>query len=250
MGGGRPCRPAARPQGDRLGGDQVSDIKLFRLGPDGITELPGEAVQVEKSLQTLFERNLDALLGVRFLASEHSTGPVHGGRIDTLGLDEDGSPVIIEYKRAVNENVINQGPLYLDWLLDHRGDFELLVQKRLGAEAAERIDWAGPRLLCIAGDFTRYDEYAVKQIARTIELLRYRRFGDDLLMIELVHAPTPARPSPIPANVEPRRPAAVGSGDEADPYTSHRIAYRIAQAAGPLRDLSDAVSRRHLTSRR
>jgi RecB family endonuclease NucS len=93
----------------------VSDIKLFRLDPAGITELPGEAVQVEKSLQTLFERDLDALLGVRFLASEHSTGPVHGGRIDTLGLDEDGSPVIIEYKRAVNETVINQGLFYLDW---------------------------------------------------------------------------------------------------------------------------------------
>src|SRR3954466_7101905 len=32
----------------RHGGDQVSDIKLFRLDPAGITELPGEAVQVEK----------------------------------------------------------------------------------------------------------------------------------------------------------------------------------------------------------
>src|SRR3954453_11029598 len=250
--GGVLAQPA-RPRlvaGPRYGGDQVSDIKLFRLDPAGITELPGEAVQVEKSLQTLFERNLDALLGVRVLASEHSTGPVHGGRIDTLGLDEDGSPVIIEYKRSVNETVINQGLFYLDWLLDHRGDFELLVQKRLGAEAAERIDWAGPRLLCIAGDFTRYDEHAVKQIARNIELLRYRRFGDDLLMIELVHAPTLARPSPIPVNAEPRRSAAIGPGDGADPYTSHRIAHRIAQAPAPLRDLYDAVSRRHLTSRR
>jgi RecB family endonuclease NucS len=56
---------------------------------------------------------------VRFLASEHATGRVHGGRIDTLGLDENHAPVIIEYKRAINENVINQGLFYLDWLLDH-----------------------------------------------------------------------------------------------------------------------------------
>jgi hypothetical protein len=34
--------------------------------------------------------------------------------------------------------------------------------------------------LCIAGDFTRYDEYAVLQIPRNIELLRYRRYGGDL----------------------------------------------------------------------
>ncbi len=170
----------------------MSDIKLFRLG-EVVTELQGEAIQVEKSLQKLFEGNLEALLGVRFLASEYSTGPAHGGRIDTLGLDEDGSPVIIEYKRSVNENVVNQGLFYLDWLLDHRKEFQWLAMERLGHEAAKAVDWSAPRLLCIAGDFTRYDEHAVKQIARNIELLRYRRFGTDLLMIELVHAPKQVR---------------------------------------------------------
>ena len=46
------------------------------------------------------------------------------------------------------------------------------------------------RLLCIAGDFTRYDEHAVQQINRNIELIRYRRYGDELLLFELVNAPT------------------------------------------------------------
>ncbi len=57
----------------------MSDIKLFRLDTDQPSELTGHAVQVEKSLQQLFESNLEVLLGIRFLASEHSTGPVHGG---------------------------------------------------------------------------------------------------------------------------------------------------------------------------
>ena len=35
---------------------------------------------------------------------------------------------------------------------------------------------------------TRYDEYAVLQIPRNIELLRYRRYGRDLLLLELVRA--------------------------------------------------------------
>jgi hypothetical protein len=48
--------------------------------------------------------------------------------------------VIIEYKRALNENVINQGFYYLDWLIDHKGEFTLLVMKRLGASVAERIE--------------------------------------------------------------------------------------------------------------
>jgi predicted transport protein len=72
--------------------------------------------------------------------------------------------------------------------MDHQGEFTLQVLRRLGQEYADNIDWSGPRLLCIAGDFTRYDEYAVLQIPRNIELLRYRRYGGDLLLLELVRA--------------------------------------------------------------
>ena len=166
----------------------MSDIKLFKLNGDSVTELEGRSVSVEKSLQELIERNLEVFLGVRFLASEYSTGQVHRGRIDTLGIDENGCPVIIEYKRSTNENVINQGLFYLDWLLDHKGEFELLVTKQLDQKAAKNIEWSTPRLLCIAGGFTRYDEHAVQQISRNIELIRYNRFGGDLLLFELVNA--------------------------------------------------------------
>src|SRR6478735_8770835 len=87
----------------------MSDIKLFRTSPGSVSELAGHSAQVEKSLQVLFEAHLEDFLGIRFLASEYSTGPVHGGRIDTLGLDENGSPVIVEYKRGTDAGVINQG---------------------------------------------------------------------------------------------------------------------------------------------
>lgn len=65
----------------------MSDIKLFRLEAGKATELAGDASDLEKPLQTLIEANLDTLLGIRFLASEYSTGKTHGGRIDSLGLD-------------------------------------------------------------------------------------------------------------------------------------------------------------------
>ena len=215
----------------------MSDVKLFAVRPDGVSELAPAFVQIEKSLQTLFEQNLESLLGIRFLASEYSTGPIHGGRIDSLGVDEDGSPVIIEYKRTINENVINQGLYYLDWLMDHRKDFQWLVLERLGQEAAEKIDWSGPRLLCIAGDFTRYDEHAVKQINRNIELLRYRRFADDLLMIELVHAPRGFRTTSPSVIAEKHDDAA-----DSDPYLSQRIAYRMQSASPALRDLFISIN--------
>ena len=90
----------------------MSDIKLFQLGGTSLTELASSSSPLEKTLQTLFEKNLETLLGVRFLASEYTT--TNGGRMDTLGVDENGYPVIIEYKRDRNENIINQGLFYLD----------------------------------------------------------------------------------------------------------------------------------------
>lgn len=219
----------------------MSDLKLFKIDHDRVGELAGEALQVEKSLQLLFEANLEPLLGIRFLATEHLTGPVHGGRIDTLGLDEDDCPVILEYKRAVNENVINQGLFYLDWLLDHRKEFQWLVMEKLGAEIAGKVDWGAPRLVCIAGDFTRYDQHAVKQIARNIELIRYRRFDGGLLMLELVHAPKQARASAAASPAEAAPPSPSAEAAHEDPYISSRIDYRLARADPALRDLFEAV---------
>lgn len=166
----------------------MSDIQLFRLAPGNAVELPGRAAAVEKHLQALIEAQMPAFLGVRFLASEYATGKTHKGRIDSLGLDENGCPVIVEYKRHSNENVINQGLFYLDWLLDHQAEFRWLVMEKLGKEVADAIDWGGTRLLCIAADFTRYDQHAVQQIPRNIELLRYKLFADDLLLLELVNS--------------------------------------------------------------
>ena len=66
----------------------LGDIKLFKLGTESVTELKGQSVSVEKSLQEIMEQHLETFLGVRFLASEYTTGKKHAGRIDTLGIDE------------------------------------------------------------------------------------------------------------------------------------------------------------------
>ncbi len=129
----------------------TNELKALQLKPSGFSK--------ERDLQKLFENNLEAILGVRFVAHEYSTGDRQRGRIDTLGLDQDGSPVIIEYKKANNENVINQGLFYLDWLVDHKGDYAMAVQKALGKEV--EIDWSKPRLILIAKSFSTYDKYAV-----------------------------------------------------------------------------------------
>jgi predicted transport protein len=200
----------------------VSDIKVFRLTGAGVEVIPGNPIVIERSLQALVERHLEVFLGVRFLASEYSTTKSHGGRIDTLGIDESGSPVIVEYKRALNENVVNQGLFYLSWLLDHKADFTLLAMDKLGSAAANAIDWRDPRLICVAGDFTKFDIHAIEQIPRNIELVRYHRYGADLILLERV-AKTTTKPgsrpqAPLGEPVGPVQPLAKGEPKSASAH--------------------------------
>jgi predicted transport protein len=161
----------------------VSDIRLFDISGKKPREIPGKTVDIEKEIQTLVENNLEAFFSTRFLASEYSTGNTHSGRIDTLGIDENNSPVIIEYKRSRNDNVIIQGLYYLDWLLDHKSEFEILVQDKLSDDTA--VDWSAPRLFCIAGGYNKFDIHATRQIDRNIDLVRYEIYEDSHIVFEL-----------------------------------------------------------------
>lgn len=204
----------------------MSDLKLFRITAGRAEELASGSVALERHLQRTIESNMETLFGVTFLDSEYSTGPKHRGRIDSIGIDETGSPVIFEYKRSRDENVINQGLFYLDWLLDHQAEFTLLVMDRLGTEAAKQIDWTNPRLVCVAGDFTRYDEHAVRQNNHNIELVRYRDFGGELLALELLTAVSTTTPAPQrPSSTKP-----VSSGEQT-------VADYLAKAPDELKNL-------------
>ena len=239
----------------------MSDIKLFRLAAGRAIELQGDASDLEKPLQTLIEANLDTLLGIRFLATEYSTGKTHAGRIDSLGLDENNCPVILEYKRSMGENVINQGLFYLDWLMDHQAEFKLLVMDQLGKPAADAIDWTAPRLVCIAADFTKYDGHAVQQINRNIELIRYRRFGDELLLLELANATSAsasktsgakaAKQVNPAATPPPELAGAKGAGGDrsyADwlPLLPQHLNELVASLEGHVLSLGDDVQRKEL----
>lgn len=209
----------------------MSDLKLFRISEGVASELASSSVALERSLQQLIEANMETLFGVRLLASEYSTGIRHGGRMDSLGIDENGSPVIFEYKRAVNESVINQGLFYLDWLMDHRGDFKVLVLDRLGAEAAEAIDWRNPRLICVASGFTKYDEHAVNQMNRSIDLVRYRDFEGELLALELIHS---SRVDSVTSVDAPD--VAPGGGTSPAPATYKTVTEYLEQSPPELKD--------------
>ncbi|MFF5491294.1 DUF5655 domain-containing protein, partial [Streptomyces virginiae] len=92
----------------------------------------------------------------------------------------------LEYKRGRDAGVITQGLFYLSWLVDHKAEFQHLVRDRLGDATAAQVLWSAPRLICVAEDFTRYDVHAIREIRRSIDLVRYRYFGKELLALEPV----------------------------------------------------------------
>lgn len=154
-------------------------MALYKINGSAVTKIIAKDLDLEKNLQSLFEKNLNELLNIIFLAHEYSTS--FGGRIDTLGIDKNGSPCIIEYKKNQNDNVINQGLSYLRWLLDHKADFEILCQnKKIDID----IDWDSPRVICIAESYNKFDLDTADILPINVELLRYRIYDENILYVE------------------------------------------------------------------
>ncbi len=161
-------------------------MEFFRIDTDDrLVRLERGQFDKESKVHCLLESNLQTALGVRFLASEYSTGPKHAGRIDTLGIDENGTPVILEYKLSHDASIITQALYYLDWLVDHRAEFESLVMKQFGPDMS--VDWTAPRVICVAQSFNKFDRHAVAQMGREIELVEYAYSSDGYLSLDLLN---------------------------------------------------------------
>ena len=144
--------------------------------------------------------------------------------------------MILEYKRSTGENVINQGLFYMDWLMDHQAEFKLLVLDKLGKDASDSIDWSAPRLVCIAADFTKFDDHAVQQISSNIELIRYRLFGEELLLLE--QASTPSSSGSSASGTKNNKPAKLKDKS----HTGDKTYAECAEAmSAPLRELTASL---------
>lgn len=172
----------------------MSDIKFYRFKQTDnastekiASELVSTEANLERTLQNLVEANMESFFGVRLLRSEYV---IKDGRMDSIGIDENYSPVIFEYKCHKDENVINQGLFYLDWLLDHKGDFQILVQQEWEPEAVEKIDFSAPTVFCIAKEFNKYDLHAVNRMGVNIRLVKYHFYEDDLICFEHLNSPS------------------------------------------------------------
>lgn len=157
------------------------------LNVDGkLKKLSLVSLDKEKALQKLVEDNLLEVLDIRFLASEYQT--TNGGRIDTLAIDSDGAPVIIEYKRSRNDSVINQALSYLKWLKAQKKEFfEMLVLKKLGTPYVAEIDWLNPRIICIAESYSKFDIDSLEVIPLRLELYKFHYYQNNLFVLDRIN---------------------------------------------------------------
>lgn len=160
----------------KISGNNLQKIKPVKFSGSG----------KEKSLQNLIENNLNTIFEMTFLETEFSTS--HGGRIDTIAIDSDNRPVIIEYKADKSSTILLQGLFYMDWIVDNKAEFEKLVRNKLKKEID--VNWnSGVRLLLIAKSFEIWDKFAVNRIKEEVELFEYTLYENNEIKLEKTALP-------------------------------------------------------------
>lgn len=219
-------------------------MPLFERSGNILTTVEQTNFPLEKELQKLVEKNLTAIFNCRFVASEFFTGSVHYGYIDSLALSEENNPVIIEYKKVESSEQINQSLYYRHWIKDHKGDFEIAVQKALGKNAV--VDWSAIRVICIAPNFKKFDLHAVQERGADIELWKYRSFKNGSLYLEEVFQAVKSTDTPKDESKDPVMVAAGKKAAKTRATATYTFEEHLAGKSDTMKSLIQTVRERIL----
>jgi hypothetical protein len=162
----------------------MDDFRAFAVAGALCRSIRDRPFRSEAKLRRFVVRHARILLAVRVLATEFPIATDGGGRIDALGLDTAGAPVILEFKRVATGLTICQGLYYLDWLDHHRDVFASLVTNSDVQRIGRSIAWKSARLVCVAEEIGLREEAVARQIGRSVELLQIRRYVGGLATIQ------------------------------------------------------------------
>jgi len=158
-------------------------MAIFKIKNQYLTELKSKTFPTELELQKLVDQHIGTIFGLQFIRREFGG---QGLSIDTIAYDpETKAPVLIEYKKDTYQSVIDQGMAYLNWLLSHKGDYQIELEKKLGKR---EIDWTQSRVIFIAKRFNIHQLYASGFKNAPFELYRYD-LCDDVFLLEAVETP-------------------------------------------------------------
>ena len=108
--------------------------------------------------------------------------------------------------------MVTQSLYYLSWIKDHRGDFEIAVNKKLKKNI--EIDWNDIRVICIAPEYKKFDLHAVRMMGANIELWQYKLYNTNTLYLEEIFRKSTALMSPE-IDTKNKNPVMVQAGKKA-----------------------------------
>lgn len=164
-------------------------MQIFKITKEVLTPVSEKEFNLEKDIQKVVEKNLPAILGLDFVASEVI---VNNLRVDTLGFDKESNAfVIIEYKRDRNISVIDQGYAYLALLLNNKAEFILTFNENNKTKILKKndVDWSQSRVIFVSSSFTTYQRKAIEFQDLPIELWEVRLYSNDTILFNKIIAP-------------------------------------------------------------
>ena len=162
---------------------QLRDKNLVEIGEE---KSNGKYFELEKIIQSLVEKNLDAIFsGLEFIETEFQIDDL---RPDTIAFDsEKKSFVIIEYKNIENRSLIDQGVSYYQLLHDRKENFVLLYNKKKNKTFdVNNVNWDETRVIFISPQYTKYQKRASSFQGLPIELYEIRKYQENVITLNRI----------------------------------------------------------------
>ncbi len=155
---------------------------IFENNKGKLSSVEEHPFKLEKDIQKIFEENLEAITGYRFIKSEFA---IRDSRLDTFAYDpQNNAFVIIEYKRDYNNQVIDQGFSYLNLMFQNKADFILEYSRSINKVLSiNDIDWTQTRVVFVAPSFSKRQRDATNFNDLAIELFEIKRYKNGIINI-------------------------------------------------------------------
>lgn len=158
---------------------------IYSKSNDTLKQVKEIPFKLERDIQNIFERNLQDIMGLRFVKSEFT---IKNRRIDTLAFDtQTNAFIIIEYKRDKNYSVVDQGLTYLNLMLQNKAEFILTYNETLkDVIHSKNVDWSQSRVAFVSPSFTANQISASDFKDFGIELWEIKQFENNTISINTI----------------------------------------------------------------
>jgi predicted transport protein len=158
---------------------------IYNTAGNKLVQVKEKPFKLEREIQTIFESNLQNIMGLLFVKSEFT---IKNKRIDTLAYDKQTNAfIIIEYKRDKNYSVVDQGLTYLNLMLQNKAEFILTYNETLkDVLHSKDVDWTQSRVAFVSPSFTDNQISASDFKDFGIELWEIKQFENNTISINTI----------------------------------------------------------------